>query len=346
MNMIIPIFIMNRGCPNRCVFCNQQKTVGDHPRQITEAKLRETVLSYIGSAKKQPDEVQLAFYGGNFTGLDENEEIELLGYANALIEEGIIHSVRVSTRPDYIDEQQCDLLRSSGVSTVEIGVQSLVDEVLALSGRGHTAADAVQAVTLLKNKGLKTGLHLMAGLPGDNTERFAFTIERCIALKPDMVRLHPTLVFENTALAQSYRAGRYAPLTLTQAVDLCKSALDQFTGAGIPVIRLGLQTTREMEAAGSIVAGPFHPAFRALVEESVFYDKAAALLSAKEASGRKIVISVSPRDVSSLRGQKNGNIERLKDRFHLNAIDVTPDDAIARGALRILCDDGSPGKVS
>jgi histone acetyltransferase (RNA polymerase elongator complex component) len=343
--MIIPIFIMHKGCPNHCVFCNMQKTVGDHPTQITEEQLRKTVLSHISSAKKRPDDIQLAFYGGSFTGLDRQEEIALLGYAKSLMDEGLVHSVRVSTRPDYIDSEQCHLLRSFGVTTVEIGAQSMVDEVLELSGRGHTASDTVRAMGLLNNGGFKTGIQLMVGLPGDNAERFAYTIEWSIDLKPDMIRIHPTIVFENTALAESYREGRYEPLRLPEAVEACKLALTKFSQAGIPVIRVGLQTTQEMEAAGSIVAGPSHPAFHALVEESLFFDKAAALLSGQSVAGKTIVISVSPRDVSYMRGQKNGNIKRIKDEFCLNAINVTPNGKIKRGALVIHVNDRETGDI-
>ncbi|MBN1662506.1 MAG: radical SAM protein [Deltaproteobacteria bacterium] len=329
--MIIPIFIMNKGCPNRCVFCNLQKTAGDHPGQITEGQLRQTVASYIGSAKKKPDDIQLAFYGGNFTGLDGEEEIALLGYAKSLISEGLIHSIRVSTRPDYIDREQCDLLWSFGVTTVEIGAQSMVDEVLELSGRGHTSADTVRAVEMLRGWGFITGIHLMAGLPGDSRERFACTIDRSIGLKPAMVRLHPTIVFENTALAEAYGEGRYQPMSLAEAIDACKYALKKFSEAGIPVIRVGLQTTKEMEAAGSIVAGPFHPAFHALVEESIFYDMAFDLLSAQDVASKDVVLFVSPRYESYLRGQKNNNLKRLKERFRLNAITVKPDEALKWG---------------
>jgi histone acetyltransferase (RNA polymerase elongator complex component) len=176
-------------------------------------------------------------------------------------------------------------------------------------------------------------------LPGDNLERFAYTVERSIDLKPDMVRIHPTIVFEYTALAESYREGHYEPLSLPEAVEACKLALKKFSQAGISVIRVGLQTTQEMEAAGSIVAGPFHPAFHALVEESIFFDKAAALLSGQSVAGKTIVISVSPQDVSYMRGQKNSNIKKLKDKFRLSAIAVKPDATLMRGMLAVHLDD-------
>lgn len=333
--MIIPIFMMNKGCPNRCVFCNVQKTAGKQIKNVTESELRETVLSYTHHAKKKSKEVQIAFYGGNFTGLDKKDKIELLGYAKALMNEGLVHTIRISTRPDYIDLEQCKLLRSFGVTTVELGVQSMIDEVLELSGRGHSAADTEHALKMLKKQGFETGIHLMVGLPGDNRERFVCTIDRCIDLKPDTVRIHPTIVFENTALARAYREGRYKPLSMSEAVDACKYALKRFSSAGIPVIRLGLQTTSEIEEAGSVVAGPFHPAFHALVEESIFFDRACDMLTTRNPAGKAIIFTVSPKDISYMRGQKNGNIKKLKDKFRLKSIAVTTDPRMERGTMII-----------
>ncbi|MBN1380384.1 MAG: radical SAM protein [Deltaproteobacteria bacterium] len=327
---------MNKGCPNRCVFCNVQKVAGKQRISLTESAIRETVLSYIRHARREPDEVQVAFYGGSFTGLDRNDEIELLGYVKGLMDEGLVHSLRVSTRPDYIDEEQCDLLRSFGVKTVELGAQSMVDKVLELSGRGHSAADTERALKILKIRDFATGIHLMVGLPGDNRDKFTYTINRCVDLKPDTVRIHPTIVFENTALARACREGRYKPLSMTEAVDACKYALKRFSSANIPVIRLGLQTTSEMEAAGSIVAGPFHPAFHALVEESIFYDRACDLLSQRNVAGKTVTLAVSSRDISYMHGQKNGNIKKLTDRFQLNKIHVIPNAELQRGAMILI----------
>jgi hypothetical protein len=221
---------------------------------------------------------------------------------------------------------------------VEIGVQSLDDHVLLLSRRGHTAKEAARGVDLLKKSGFITGVHLMVGLPGDNPARFAHTIDRCMEMRPHMVRLHPTIVFEKTELAEAYRAGHYVPLSLSEAVEICKYALKRFKAAGIPVIRLGLQTTSHMEAAGSIVAGPFHPAFHALVEESIFYDRAYDLLSQYPVAGKEIALSVSPRDESYMRGQKNGNLRKLKEQFHVRDIAVKPDKESARGTLVVQVD--------
>lgn len=336
MPPIIPIFVIHQGCPHRCIYCNEEKAVGDHPPRITEAVFRETVYSYLRNSRERDEPAEIAFYGGNFTGMDREYQRELLEMAGVFIRQGLVRSVRVSTRPDCLDEECLDFLQEFSVKTVEIGAQSLADEVLRLSWRGHSSDDVRRAVGLLKRRGIKTGMHLMVGLPGDSTEGFAFTVNETIALRPDMVRIHPTLVLQDTGLAEAFYRGNYRPLSMPEAVAACKSALGEFTAAGIPVIRLGLQTTPELEKAGSIVAGPFHPAFRSLVEEAIFFDMASSLLSGMEVRGREITFFISPRDISDFRGQKNRNIEAIKGLFALSNIFLSVDPRQPTGVLAIL----------
>ncbi len=337
MPLIIPIFIMHRGCPHRCTFCNQQKAAGPYPEDISESFFRRTVLAHFQSFKKKPDEVQIAFYGGNFTGMTKQEQIRLLGYAKPFLEAGWVSALRISTRPDCLDRERLDLLEGFGVHTVEIGAQSFVDDVLRRTGRGHTAADVDAAVQLLKANGFEVGIHLMAGLPGDGPEGFACSVARTIALQPQTVRIHPTLVFKGTRLAQDYRNGLYEPLTLDEAVLLCKSALLKFAAAGIPVIRMGLQTTPEMDKPGTVVAGPYHPAFRFLVESSIFFDRAASLLSEGDFQEKSVVFSVCPKEQSAFRGLKNVNVRMLQNRFNLPDIRVVPNPSQVTGTLHVRC---------
>ena len=331
--LIIPVFISNRGCPNRCVFCNEKKTAGDFPDRITESTFRGTALKYLNNKRRKVDRIQIAFYGGNFTGIDKRYQTELLGFAKPFIEKGLIDSIRVSTRPDYIDSERLDLLEKFYVRTVEIGAQSMVDEVLNLAGRGHSSSDVRNAVQILKDRGFETGVHLMVGLPGDSMEKFEYTVDEIIALHPDTVRIHPTIVFKDTALAESYRHSGYIPMTMADAIDYCKYALIRFEEAGIPVIRLGLQTTREMEEEGSIVAGPFHPAFRSLVEGSIFLDMASSLMELAKTKSREVTFTLSPKDVSNFRGLKNQNISMLKGLFNLAEISVKTDILQKRRSL-------------
>jgi histone acetyltransferase (RNA polymerase elongator complex component) len=346
VTLIIPIFLMNRGCRHRCLFCNERLTAGDRPERITEAAFAETVRTHLAGGGRKRGSVQIAFYGGTFTGMEREEQRRLLELAAPFLREGAVDGIRISTRPDGIDAEGLDLLQTSGVTTVEVGAQSLHDEVLLRSQRGHTAADTFRALALLQEKDFETGIHLMAGLPGDSPGRFAETITQVIALRPDMVRIHPTLVLRDTPLAKAFREGNYLPLGLADAVNLCKYALKALNAAGIPVIRLGLQTTRELEEPGAVIAGPFHPAFRSLVETALFLEMAAALLaSAGWGSGAPALspadtggglaphFTLSPADLSNFYGVKRENIKALQKRFGLSAIRVSPDPALSRRTL-------------
>lgn len=343
MHQIIPIFISHGGCPNRCVFCNQNKTAGIQPDRITETFFEQTVLAHLSTMEQNGNRRQIAFYGGNFTGMDETYQIELMETANTFIRKNLIHSVRISTRPDYIDAARIDFLKSFNVASVEIGAQSLDDEVLLLASRGHSFDDVTNAIKQLHANSMETALHLMIGLPGDNPQRFSSTIEKTIELRPDTVRIHPTIVLQDTALAQAYFRGAYKPLSLPDAIDYCKYAVVKFEKAKIPVIRLGLQTTPEMEKPGTILAGPYHPSFGALVQEAIFGDMALKLLASAQ-FGKEIAFHVSIKDESNLRGHGNTNIKKLKDTFDLGKIAIYNNRDQERGSL-ILTADGMTSKI-
>ncbi|NLN59941.1 MAG: radical SAM protein [Deltaproteobacteria bacterium] len=331
--MIVPVFLMNKGCPHRCIFCNTRQIAGKTEEPLTKDHLRRRVARCISPGRHAGGPVELAFYGGNFTGMPKREQARLLEITNTLMEEDLIHRVRIATRPDDLPPDTLAFLSQHRVGTIEIGVQSMIDDVLERSRRGHTAEDVVRSVRLAKERGFAVSVHLMAGLPGDTEEYFAETIRKIIALKPDMARLHPTLVFPETTLAAMYTAGEYLPLTMANAISLCKRALTQFDKAGIPLIRLGLQETELMKMPGGILAGPFHPAFRSLVEASIFLDMAVQLLLKYNAMEKRVCFSVCPRDISSFRGERNGNIHALMTRFKLNDITIQPDPALERGTL-------------
>jgi histone acetyltransferase (RNA polymerase elongator complex component) len=333
--MIIPIFLMNQGCRHRCIFCNERLTAGDHPHNITDDAFVQTVRTHLDKASKKARFVQIAFYGGTFTGLAEKEQKRLLNLAAPFLAAGEIQSIRISTRPDEIRAQELDFLQASGVSTIEIGAQSFDDRVLLLSERGHTAADNIRAIELLKGKGFTTGIHLMVGLPGDSPESFAETIEKTIELHPDTVRIHPTIVLKDTALAGDFRNGTYRPLSLAEATEICKQALKKLIGAGIPVIRLGLQTTKELEEPGAVVAGPFHPAFKAIVEAAVFLEMAESLLNAFPVREKEMTFLVARGDLSNIQGLRRKNIAILEENFGLETIHVKTDISLDRGSLAV-----------
>lgn len=323
--LIIPIFVVYKGCPNRCIYCNERITAGNYPDRITEKEFRSTVDGYLKTASKNWDRIEIAFYGGNFTGIDIDYQIELLRFAESYIKDGSVQSIRISTRPDYIDNSNIRLLKKYNVTMVEIGAQSMIDEILNRSNRGHSSDDVRNAIKILKKSGFKTGVHLMAGLPGDTKEGFIYTVAEIIKIKPGTARIHPTIVLKDTPLAEAYMRGEYRPLSMDEAVSLCGYALSRFKGAGISVIRLGLHKSEDMNSEGSIVAGPFHPAFGALVEGAIFLDMALHLLKLAKTSDNEVTFFVSPKDVSRLRGLNNHNISKLRDSYGIAKIGLKED---------------------
>lgn len=330
--LIIPFFLRNRGCPHRCVFCNE-RIISGNAEPITEAGLRETVRSTIAGSGGRFDRCEIAFYGGSFTGMEREEQIQLLRMAGAFIGEGVVHSIRLSSRPDDIDEIWLDTLIKMGVRAVEIGVQSMDDGILRESGRGHTAEDVRRAVAILREKGIETGVHLMAGLPGDSRATFEASVADVIRLGPHTVRIHPVIVFRDTELARRYAKGDYHPITLEEAVAWCEIAIVRFAKARIPVIRLGLQATNEMEKEGSILAGPWHPAFRSLVNTSLFRNMAQELIAKAGGLGGGEVFHVAPADLSNFNGMGGTNVAFLKARFGSRSITAKTDPSLPRGAL-------------
>ena len=264
--LIIPIFIPQQGCPHQCVFCNQSKITGQEKLPDT-AYVADTVGAYLktwkGSGKRE-----IAFYGGSFTGLDSSVQERFLDTAFGFIHRGLIDSIRVSTRPDYITDEGLLLLKRYKVETVELGVQSMVNEVLRFSGRGHTAADTVTAVALLKKYGFKVGLQFMPGLPGDTSETILYTASKIVELQPDFVRIYPTIVVRDTPLEKMYVTGLYRPWSLADMIDICRKLVSLFNAHGIIIIRLGLQSTETLEQG--IVAGPYHPSLRELVVKDAY----------------------------------------------------------------------------
>lgn len=346
--MIIPFFLMNHGCPRRCLFCNEQITAGSRPARIEQPAFAATVRTFLTGPRRRTGPVQIAFYGGTFTGLPRTEQRRLLALAAPFLADGSVSGIRLSTRPDEIDAAGLSLLKDSGVTTVEVGAQSLDDDVLAVVQRGHTAADVVRAVETLKEHDFATGLHLMVGLPSDDPARFAATIERTITLRPNTVRLHPTLVLRDTPLAEAFARGAYRPLTLPEAVDLCKAALKKLTAAGIPVIRLGLQSTAELEAPGAVVAGPHHPAFGSLVESAWLGERAEELWSAPAVQNARLrpgtaapganagpAFAVAPADLTAFLGPRRANVAALAHRFGVASLSVAADPALRRGDLSL-----------
>ena len=329
---IIPVFVPHLGCPNHCVFCNQRKISGQIAPQTPETVKEQIEEALVKIPRGAPCE--LAFYGGSFTAIAAEEQEALLSAAAPYRATGRIQAVRISTRPDCVDKRTVERLLSYGVKTVELGVQSLDEEVLRKTNRGHTAQDAARAVSLLREGGFAVILQMMTGLPAATPEKDIATAEKIIALAPDGVRIYPTVVVRDTPLYDMWQAGLYQEHTVQQAVKLCCVLLELFEKAGIPVIRLGLNPTDEL-THGAAVAGAYHPAFGELVYAERYYEKARRLLQ-KEPEKENVIFQVAPGQTSLVVGQKRKNILRLQEEFAVKKIKVRENPAVGKGEIFIV----------
>lgn len=321
---IIPIFIPHRGCPFTCVFCNQRHISGqvDVPAPEEVAKIIETYLQNIDKGKAR--QVEVAFFGGSFTAIKPETQESYLQAVQPYLKKGLVASLRVSTRPDAITPDILARLKSYGVTRIELGVQSLDEDVLRLSGRGYSADNIWNAVNLIHAGQLALGIQLMIGLPGDSRVKDLETARRVVGMKPETVRIYPTLVVKDTRLAEMYAAGYYRPLTLEEAVDITADMFIILDGAGIRVIRMGLHPTSELASGEALVAGPFHPGFGELVYSELFFRQAVLAVKAKCScvSCEGIKVFVNRRDVSKMIGQRGRNRGRLREYLNIDRLRV------------------------
>ncbi|MDO9263779.1 MAG: radical SAM protein, partial [Desulfosalsimonadaceae bacterium] len=323
--LIIPIFLPHAGCPHVCVFCNQRAITGSHVNFPTSNDIRFRVHEFLSYKRASRSGVEISFYGGNFLGLPAKTIQDLLDLASEFAGTGKIDGIRFSTRPDTIDEERLKILDPYPVSTVELGVQSMDDGVLREAGRDHTAADTVHAVRLLKQKNYRIGLQMMTGLPGDTDAVCLQTARRIIALKPDFVRIYPTLVICGSYLAEMYQQGRYAPQSMDDCIALLKTLVLLFQENGISVIRMGLQASDGLDDPAIVLAGPYHPALGHMVYSRILLDTAIEQLTAGQAPGKTVTITVHPRSLSRMQGLNKTNIDILKHRFHIETLYLTTD---------------------
>lgn len=304
----VGLFVPHNGCPHQCSFCNQ-RAISGQSKQVTP----EDVDKAVEIAMKNPDSKggEIAFFGGSFTAIDRRKMTELLAAAYRYVENGSFKGIRISTRPDAIDGEICRILKSYGVTAVELGAQSMDDNVLRLNRRGHTAEDVVNASKMLKSFGFELGLQMMTGLYGSSDGDSIDTAKKIIALNPATVRIYPTVVIGDTELAELYKRGEYVPQTVDSAAELCAKLLLMFDEAGIAVIRMGLHSGGGVE--GDYIAGAYHPAFRELCEGKIYLGKAVDFINENQIPKGKINIHVSPDAISKMTGQKRSNIARLRE---------------------------------
>ncbi len=325
---VVPVFIPHAGCPHRCVFCDQTRTTGRTEPLPTADELDDAIGRFLGFRKESRRYTEISFYGGNFLGLPEDKILFLLEHAARYVARGQADGIRFSTRPDTIDGRSLGLLEGFPVTTVELGVQSMNDQVLAASRRGHTARDAGNAVALLKETPYRLGLQMMVGLPGDAFPSAMATGEAVCALEPDFVRIYPTLVLKGSALARRYLQKKYLPLPLDEAVAQVKALYVLFTRKGIPVIRMGLQATDGLDTGADVLAGPYHPAFGELVHSALWRDALDRCVKPLGLRACPLEVRLHPRLISRVRGQHNENVDRLTRAFALSSIHFMPDDRL------------------
>ncbi|MBR3593800.1 MAG: radical SAM protein [Clostridia bacterium] len=322
----ISIFVPHLGCPNMCSFCNQHY-IARTEKVPTEQDIINAVEIAKSSKNYNPSTTEIAFFGGSFTAIERDMMISLLEWANPFVADGTVCGIRISTRPDAIDEEVLDILARYGVKTIELGAQSMCDRVLTLNDRGHSAEDVINASILIKQKGFLLGLQMMTGLYGSSAADDIKTAEQIIKLSPDCVRIYPTIVLKNTRLADLVGKGEYEPQTVDEAVRLCTRLKSMFDEACVPVIRLGLHTIDET----AYIAGPWHPAFRELCDAEEFKNKISRGLKEKGC----YEVFVNPRDLSKAKGQSKSNIDYFsKIGYNIKIIandDIKINDVLIKG---------------
>lgn len=320
---IIPIFVPNLGCPMECTFCSQKKITGKQTN-VTAKDVKETIEYYLKNFKDDSKFVEVAFFGGSFTGIDEKVQRELLEAANEYIKQGKVKSIRISTRPDYINKDILKMLKKYHVKTIELGVQSSNDYILSKSKRGHNFESVIKASKLIRLYGFKLGHQMMVGMPESTELDEINTAKDLIKLKPKMVRIYPVLVIKGTELANEYKEGEYTPLTIEQAVERCKEIIYMFRKKHIDVIRVGLQNTEEItdpkKESSEVLAGPYHPAFRQLVDDSMWYDSIAEKIKKINMKVKKVEITVNPEFTSNVIGHKKENLKKLNEMYDVEVI--------------------------
>lgn len=334
---IIPIFVPHLGCPNSCTFCNQ-KTISGQAKQVTAKDVKDTIEYYLNNFKDDNKYVEVAFFGGSFTGIEEEVQEELLQAAFEYIKKKKVNSIRISTRPDYINTKILKRLKKYKVKTIELGVQSTNNYILSRCQRGHTFEDVKKASKLIRRKGFTLGHQMMVGLPESTNLDEINTAKSLIKLKPKIVRIYPVLVIKGTKLEEEYKNNEYVPLTVNQAVERCKEIVAMFNEKNIKVIRLGLQNTNTIDEPGhnesEVVAGPYHPAFRQLVESSMWYDSIALKIRQFNAKVKVVEIKANPININNIIGHKKENIKKLNEIYDVE-VNVVSDKSIKPGNFKV-----------
>lgn len=332
---IIPIFVPHEGCPHDCVFCNQNSITGTSTT-VDSVYVDKIVNEYLETITAEDAIIEISFFGGTFTAIQMDKQVELLTVAKKYKENKKISFIRLSTRPDYIDDIILTNLKEYSVDIIELGVQSLDEEVLLKSGRGHTAEDVVKASKLIKQYGFVLGHQLMIGLPGDSIQKDIETAKRSIELKPEICRIYPALIIKDTHMETMYLEKKFNPYSLNEAVNISKAIYIMMIANQINVIRIGLQPTEEISEGKDLIAGPFHPAFRELVEGGLYNDMIYDVIINNINQGlyiNNVLLKINPKDISKLYAKSKEFFNAMKKQINGVSIDVFQDIDIERGSI-------------
>lgn len=343
---IIPIFIPHQGCPHDCIFCNQKKITGIET-SVTPYDVKNIIDEYLTTIDKDCS-IEIAFFGGSFTAIEINTQKSLLSVAKTYVEKGIVSDIRLSTRPDCIDDEILTMLKQHNVTIIELGVQSLDEEVLKESIRGHEAKEVYTSARLIKSYGIKLGLQMMIGLPTDTYEKCIYTAKEFVKMKPDFVRVYPTLVVKETGLENLLNKNLYKPFTLDESINIVKNILALFYKNNINVIRVGLQSSEDIQIGKAILSGPYHPAYRELVESRMIIDYIEDLVI-KNNIKDSVIVETNKKNISKIIGNKKSNLNYMKSKYNINLktleknldidkLNIILDDTVVRTTIKEIYD--------
>lgn len=327
---VIPVFIPEKACPFRCIYCNQF-TISSTSKELNYQELIKYVEMRLRTIPNT-GKIRVAFFGGTFTGLSLTEQKTYFDLLMPYYHQGIIQGFQLSTRPDYIDSEKLDFLRDYPVQIIELGAQSLHNDVLSASGRGHKVKDVENAADLIKTAGFELGLQMMIGLPKDTPEKALQTAQKIVELKADYARIYPTLVIQNTALAELYLQHKYKALSLEEAVKICVPIVELFDQVGIQTLRIGLHPSEGFISGRDIVDGPFHVSFKELVYSALFFNKIKQNIQNKQ--GDEITLFVQPEQYNVAIGYYASNRKFLNQIFH--KVSFITDETISKNHINVI----------